>query len=281
VAGLTSAIAGIASAAYAKRQAVAGERQAKAAEEQTEETKKQTGIAKENLDVAKEALAVAENPPAPAPTTGGIVVNNTPGGSLDEQIPEMAVAEGGKAKGAIRDTAVTLLKVSQGPNNFAMFNATVRYDGKNIAGGSLQDGPARGYLGGSTASNLSLYMKPQKGPILPYVPEKGKPYNVASVLFRISGNNVAPRTKAAGTSEIQRFGGNVSVNAAGVLTVDQRFFAEPGTKKQGEGKTMDDPVLSVDLPPTGPAPIPQPAPTPAPGPGKNGGGAPAPGGGGK
>jgi hypothetical protein len=245
--GLSAAFAGIGliaafdSAASAKRQAVAGEKQAAEAE-------KQTDIAKENLDVAKEALGVSQNPPAPAPTTGGIVVNN---GAGYTDIPA-STAKGSTApaqKEGPAEKQLTVLKVSQGPNDFASFNAVVKTDGRNISGGYLQDGPAQGYLGGSAASNLSLSLKAVEGPPVPYLTPKGGKTTIASTRFLISGNNIAPRTKTG--TQIQRFSGTVSVPAVGAPVVGKPFSANPGSVTEGQDESA--PAVTVDLPVSSPA----------------------------
>jgi len=268
VGSLLGGVAGIFSAVYAHEQAEQAKRQAVAGEKQAKEAEKGNVIATENLDVAKQALAVAENPPAPAPTTGGIVVNNNSGYN---DVPAVSAPKTSAAKsGDEKEASLTILKVSQGTTNFAAFNASVKTNGKDIKGGYLQDGEAQGYLGGSVASNLNLTLKPVAGPPAPYVTPKGTPTTVASVRFLISGNNIAPRSKSG--TPIQHFSGAVTVSAAGSITLSQPFSVNPGSPVAGNGTTA--PAVVIDLPisaptPTGPAP-----PTPTPTPGKAGGGAP-------
>jgi hypothetical protein len=270
--GLSAIFAGIGlipafeSAAAAKRQAVAGEKQAGEAE-------KANVIATENLDVAKQALAVAENPPAPAPTTGGIVVNNNSGYA---DIPSATAPKTSAAKaGDEKEVAMTILRVSQGADNYASFNASLKTDGKNVKGGYLQDGDAKGYLGGSAASNLNLTLKPVAGPPVPFITPKGTATTVASARFLISGNNIAPR-KQSGT-QIQHFSGAVTVSAGGDVALSRPFSVTPGAAVPGNGTTA--PAVIIDLPTSAPTPIgPQPTPTPSPGksgsppPGGTGGG---------
>ncbi|MGH9429919.1 MAG: DUF4157 domain-containing protein [Terriglobia bacterium] len=277
-AAFTGAIAGGFSAVFAGIGLIPAFESAAAGKRQAAEAEKQTKIAQANLDVAKEALAVADNPPVPAPTTGGIVVNN---GAGYADISPSKLPKGVEA-GEGKEVPLTLLKVSQGANDFANFNAVVKTDGKNITGGYLQDGPAQGYLGGSAGSNLSLSLKPVEGPAIPQVAPggktKGKPRPIASVRFLISGNNIAPRTPPAGASQIQRFSGSVSVSAAGDVVASKPFSATPGTMTPGDGVSR--PAVAIDLPPSQPAPTPPPIPAPA----KKkatGGGTPAPGGGAK
>lgn len=273
VAGIGSFITSIVSAAAAERQAG--------------EAEKQTKIQQEGLDVAKQALAVSENPPVPAPTTGGLVVNNN-NGYVD--IPATTVAE--KAKDApVNEMPVSVLKVSQGVKDFATFNAVLQSNGTNIKGGYLQDGPAQGYFGGSAASNLSLSLRGVAGPpvtIPPPVPPpekeapkgkkaaakpkpKAEETKLGDTRFVISGNNIAPRSKA-GSSQIQRFSGSVDVLANGTPVVDVgKISANPGTKTAGDGKSS--PLVTIDLPAASPAAaaggaVPAP---PAPAPGKSDG----------
>jgi Domain of unknown function (DUF4157) len=228
-------IAAFDSAKQAKRQAEAGEKQAVEAE-------KQTGIQEESLEVAKQALEVSENPPAPPPTTGGIVVNNN-GGYAD--IPSVPAPKGSAApKVETDDKPFTILKISQGPKNYATFNAVVKGDGREIKGGYLQDGDAQGYIGGSAASNLNLTLKPMAGPPVPSLTPKGKPTTVASVKFLISGNNIAPRTKSG--TDIQHFSGAVTLSAAGDATPSKPFNVTGGTKTVGS--TSAEPALTLDLP---------------------------------
>jgi Domain of unknown function (DUF4157) len=236
------------SAAAAKRQAVAGEKQAAEAE-------KANVIATENLDVAKQALVVAENPPAPAPTTGGIVVNNN-GGYAD--IPSVTAPKTSKAKaGDETEVAMTILRVSQGADNYASFTASLKTDGKNIKGGYLQDGDAKGYLGGSAASNLNLTLKPIAGPPAPFVTPKGST-TVASARFLVSGNNIAPRKRSE--TQIQHFSGAVTVSAGGGIALSQPFSVTPGTPVPGNGTTAA--AVAIDLPTSAATPVgPQPTAT--------------------
>jgi hypothetical protein len=260
VGGISALFAGIGLVA-AFDSAKQAKRQAKAAEEQTEESKKQTGIAGENLDVAKQQLAVSENPPAPAPTTGGIVVNNNSGYADIPSVPAPKGSSAPKAEAA-DDKTFTVLKVSQGDKNFANFNAVVKSDGREIKGGYLQDGDAQGYLGGSAASNLNLTLKPIVGAPAPYLPQEGKPSTVASVKVLISGNNIAPRTKSG--TDIQRFSGAVILPATGEVSLSKPFNVNGGTlSPPGDGTSK--PAVTIDLP-SSPAPAPVPVPAPAPNP---------------
>jgi hypothetical protein len=247
--GFSALFAGIAlipafeSAAYAKRQAVAGERQAVAAEA--------------GLDIARRQAEAAENPPVPAPTTGGIVVNNNNGyGDIpSSSAPAKSTARAGESA----PTLFKILKVSQGPNNFANFNANVTRDGKDIKGGNFEDGEAKGYLGGSAASNLSVSLKAIAGPPAPFEPPKGKPTTIASIRFLISGTNIVPRTKTE--TPIQRFSGSVTVPASGTAIPNEPFNVNPGSKVKNDG--ISAPAVSIDLPTSAPAPGGAPAPAPA------------------
>lgn len=256
-AGEVSAVAGGASAVVGIIGLIPAFQSAGAAKEQAKEAHEQTGIARESLAVAKDALSVAENPPVGAPTTGGIVVNN------NNAYADIADTDSKDTRGEPKEIPLTILKVSQGANDFATFNAVVQSNGKNIKGGYLQDGPAQGYLGGSAAANLNLTLKPMMGPRTPFTPPKGKPTTVGSVRFLMSGNNIAPRTRTG--TQIQRFSGAVTITAAGETIVSSSFFANPGTKTPGKG--TDAPAISIDLPATAPAagvvPVPAPVQTPA------------------
>lgn len=242
-AGVASAVAGGISAIFAGVALIPAFESAKAAKEQAKEAHEQTELSRENLAVAKDQLAVAENPPAPAPTTGGIVVNNNnPYADIPDSDPK-------DTKGEPKEVPLTLLKVSQGAKDFATFNAVIQSNGKNIKGGYLQDGPAQGYLGGSAAANLNLTLKPMLGPRTDFTPPKGRKTTVGSVRFLMSGNNIAPRTKTG--TQIQRFSGALTVTAASEVIVSNSFSANPGTKTSGDGVAA--PAISIDLPATAPA----------------------------
>jgi hypothetical protein len=280
VGGITSAIiAGIA-LKPAERSAKATERQA---------------------DIAQQAYDLSTNPPVPAPLTGGIVVNNNAG---YDPIPSATAPTAPKPKAKTTEKpptetekTVSLLKVSQGPDNFATFNAFIKTNQKDITGGFIQDGESQGYLGGSGASNLNLTLKPTaaapppapKEPDAPpkeEAPKKPEPASKkgsaapkkaeaapqasevppppAAVRFLISGNNIAPRTGNKGAT-IQRFSGSVAVDAKGVVTVSKQFSHNPGTldnKGSGDG----DPAVKIDLPLSSPAGASASAATPAPAP---------------
>ncbi|MBB5470984.1 hypothetical protein HDG32_007138 [Paraburkholderia sp. CI2] len=269
-ANIAGGVASLGSAVFAAIGLHYASRQADAADKQAAEAQKQTGIAQANLDVAKEALAVAENPPIPAPTTGGIVVNN--GGGYPD-VPKALAPHGSLAKaGDPKEVTLTLLRVSQGKDNFATFNTSLSKNGIDVTSGYLQDGPAKGYLGGSGAANLSLFLKPVEAPPAPKPQDKKeKDMRIGAVRFLISGTNVAPRTKTS--TPIQRFSGSVTVSADGIPIVSTNFY--PADVKKADGSTSDRAVVTVDLaPPAGtPAGVQQPA--PAPGPQKAGGGSPA------
>ncbi|CAM2169945.1 Metallopeptidase domain-containing protein [Paraburkholderia sacchari] len=268
-ANIAGGVASLGSAVFAAIGLHYASRQADAADKQAAEAQKQTGIAQANLDVAKEALAVAENPPAPAPTTGGIVVNNA-GGYPD--VPKANAPPGSGAKaGNPQEVNLTLLRVSQGKNDFATFNASLSTNGKDVTGGYLQDGPAQGYLGGSAAANLSLFLKPVEAPPAPKPDKKEKDVRIGAVRFLISGNNIAPRTKTG--TQIQRFSGSVTVSAAGVPIASTNFF--PADVKKADGSAPDKAVVTVDLAPPAGTPAGAQQPAPAPGPQKAGGGSPA------
>lgn len=265
IVGIIGLVPAFESAAAAKRQAVAGEKQAAEAE-------KANVIATENLDVAKQALLVAQNPPAPAPTTGGIVINNN-GGYGD--VPSVSAPKSSAAKaGDEKEASLTVLRVSQGTTDFANVDVSLKTDGKNIKGGYLQDGAANGYLGGSAASNLNLTLKPVAGPPFPHITPKGTATTIAGVRFLISGNNIAPRSNSG--TPIQHFSGAVNISAAGEVILSEPFNKNLGTV--AKGKSPADPAVTIDLPASAPKPV-GPAPSKSnPAPGKAGGAAPAPGG---
>jgi hypothetical protein len=256
-------------------------------------------------DIAQKAYNLSENPPVAAPLTGGIVVNNNAGyDPIPAATAPITTAPKPKAKTTEKEKPptetekpVSLLKVSQGPDNFATFNAFIKTNQKDITGGFIQDGESQGYLGGSGASNLNLTLKPTaaapppapKEPDAPPkeeapkkaepTPKKGSaapkkaeaapqtsevPPTPAAVRFLISGNNIAPRTGNKGAT-IQRFSGSVAVDAKGVVTVSHQFSHNPGTldnKGSGDG----DPAVKIDLPLSSPAGASASAATPAPAP---------------
>jgi hypothetical protein len=267
-AGVASAIGGGFSALFAGIGLIPAFESAGAAKTQAAEAVKQTELNKQSLEVAKEALAVSENPPVPAPLTGGIVVNNNSGYA---DIPTTTAPKSSTVKGGDEgEKPVTLLKVSQGANDFATFNAVIKSNGRDITGGYLQDGPAQGYSGGSAAGNVNLNLKPVPASPPPLTGKKGeKDTRVAGVKFLISGNNIAPRTKTGST--IQRFSGSVGISASGLVVVSEPFTASPGTVTKGQA---GGPAVTIDLPPTSPAASAAPAATPAPAPQKAGGGTP-------
>jgi hypothetical protein len=212
-------------------------RSAKAAEVSAEEAKKQTGIAGENLDIARETLANVENPPLPAPLTGGLLVNNAYNGYPD--IPSSKAPTDSTAKKAesMTDRPVPFLKVLQ-PKNSATFSAVIKSDGKSIEGGYFQD-EVVGYLGGTLSANLNLTLKARPGspqPISdPSDVEDSKPApkgkkskkNIASVDLLISGNQLAGRTKQG--TVIQHFSGAVTIPATGAAALHPAsFIVQPG-----------------------------------------------------
>lgn len=228
----TSATAGVVSAGAGIGQAIGGIGSAIAAF-------LALGPAQRAAQAAERQAEAAENPPVGTPTTGGIAVTHV-------DVPNVNAPQSSTVTaGAEEDTPKKLLKISQGMNNFAELNLNLRKDGKNITGGSTEDGVAQGYLGGSTGSNLSATFRASPG-----APVNGR----ATVRVLFSGTNVPPRS----SQTIQRFSGNVKFDAAG-NTVSRSVNVNPqGPPVYGDGN--DQPIATFGFTPGGTSaatPLPQ------------------------
>lgn len=244
IGGLMSGVAGIFSAVYAHEQAQQARRQADIAQEQLGEAQEQNRVGRLALGVSERQAEAAENPPVPTPTTGGVVINN---GSGHVDIPTSEAPRGSPARaGQETESRWKLLRVSQGVNNFATFVASVRHDGKDIKGGNFEDGESKGYLGGSEGSNLSLSLRATAGPGVPG-PRPRSP--VASIRILASGTNSTPRTRDGRPLpgyQLQRFSGNIRVNALGGLDAPP-FSVNPGGQPQVTGNGKDTPIVDINL----------------------------------
>jgi hypothetical protein len=157
-------------------------------------------------------------------------------------------------------------KKADGTNNEANFTMTLRYNTKDVRGGTTEDGQIDGYLGGTAQSNASVTFRASPGKHL----DKG----VASVRLLFGGTNVPPR-KQIGLSTgflglgmggaqnikgyaVQRFSASARFSANGELVGGgpETLKASPGNSAKGKG-TDDSPLVTVSLnaPATsGPAP---------------------------
>lgn len=171
-------------------------------------------------------------------------------------------------------------KKADGTNNEANFTLTLRYNTKDVRGGTTEDGQIDGYLGGTAQSNASVTFRASPG--------KHVDQGVGTVRLLFGGTNVPPRKQIGlstgflglgmgGTKNIQgyavqRFSASARFSAKGELVGGgpETLKASPGQSAKGTG-TQDSPLVTVSLnAPATPGPVPQqgttpPTPTPTPG----------------
>ena len=158
-------------------------------------------------------------------------------------------------------------KKADGTNNEANFTMTLRYNTKDVRGGTTEDGQIDGYLGGTAQSNASVTFRASPGKHL----DKG----VASVRLLFGGTNVPPRkqiglstgflglgmggTQNAKGYAVQRFSASARFSANGELVGGgpETLKASPGNSVKGKG-TDDSPLVTVSLnAPATPGPAPK------------------------
>ena len=198
----------------------------------------------------------------------------------DTTVTKETIKEQSKSKGGVKtttkETEKTVLKESddtdhekvfkvlrleQGKDNSAEFLLTLRTNGKDVSGGSTEDGEINGYLGGSNESNASVGFRASAGEHL------GD--GAATVRLLYGGTNVSPRKKmtsgflgggglqAAGDYSFQRFSGSLKFNAKGELLTPPmpRVTTSKGvaTPKVDPSADATKPAVTISLDPSGAA----------------------------
>ena len=154
-----------------------------------------------------------------------------------------------------------VLRLEQGKENSAEFLLTLRTNGKDISGGTTEDGEINGYLGGSNESNASVGFRASAGEHL------GD--GAATVRLLYGGTNVSPRKKmtsgflgggglqAAGDYSFQRFSGSLKFTAKGDLQAPSmpRVTTSKGvaTPKVDSSADATKPAVTISLDPSGTA----------------------------
>jgi hypothetical protein len=156
------------------------------------------------------------------------------------------------------ETPFKVLRLEQGKDNIAEFLLTLRTNGKDINGGSTEDGEIAGYLGGSNESNASVGFRASPGEHL------GS--GAATVRLLFGGTNVSPRKRttkgflggggfqAAGDYSFQRFSGSLKFTAEGKLVAPSlpRVTTSKGVAKPKVDASADatKPAVTISLDPS-------------------------------
>jgi hypothetical protein len=286
-AGEKSANAGVASAAFggvsalgalvsgfeAIRQAAFAERSAAAAEDPPVQEPTTGGVNSthnelpevKGINVNKpeknvETVEITEdthNEPVKKPAVGKKKEYTVPG----KKTTRVTSKDGDEPDKPDQEKRFTVLRLAQGldQKESAEFLLTLRYNGKDVRGGTTEDGDIDGYLGGTAQSNASVTFKGSPG--------LHQPDGTATVRLLFGGTNVPPRKTPPASAGfwglgldrakenkdyvVQRFSTAVRFSGKGdFLGFDRTPTATPRDRSsilRGDGKDPTVPLVTVRL----------------------------------
>jgi hypothetical protein len=171
-----------------------------------------------------------------------------------------------------KERVVKLIRVMDGNANDASFMLHIRGNGRDIKGGNTEDGDISGYLGGSSASNLSINFTQYPGLPLDKTTDPSTPSpedGMATVRIGFGGNNTPPRMTLHLDSNDpaernknytpQRFAGSVTFDALGRVVESDTAIKNSLKVNPSGTKTVDsasasetNPIITIN---TAKAPI--------------------------